>query len=212
MTLIESPKAGERFTTWTDWNGYLKVLDVLADRRVHVTYDRGSLEVFSPSKKHERSKKIIGALLECMMDELEIDYEGGGSTTFRRAALDRGLEPDECYWLDSAAEARSEDDDPESIPRPDLAVEVEVSRSALDRLGIYAALEVPEVWRWTPQEGGQLAVRVLRPDGAYQESSLSRLFPALSLSSFEEYVRRGLSAGQACATREFRVWVRESLI
>ena len=36
-----------------------------------------------------------------------------------------------------------------TIPNPDLAIEVDISPPKVDRPGIYAALKVMEVWRFT---------------------------------------------------------------
>jgi len=52
----------------------------------------------SPSNEHEQVKKYLGCFLEAIMVELAVDFQPGGSTTFRRRDLRRGLEPDECYW------------------------------------------------------------------------------------------------------------------
>jgi len=212
VSLIEAPTTENRFLTWTSWDGYLKFLGLLADRRIRITYDRGKLELMSPSPEHEVVKTIIGALLECLMEELEMRFRAGGSTTFRREALDRGMEPDECYWTTRLDELDVHEKDPERVIAPDLAVEVEVSRSALDRMGIHAALGVPEVWRWTPAEGGHVHVHQLSVGGVYEEHSTSRIFPMLPLDEFERHVRIGLEVDQSRAVRAFRAWVREHVI
>jgi hypothetical protein len=36
----------------------------------------------------------------------------------------------------------------EDYPNPDLAITIGISRSKIDRAGIYAALKVPELWRF----------------------------------------------------------------
>ena len=82
--------------TWTDWNGYLKILDVFCERRLRITYHRGTLEIASPSLIHEVRKSLVRQLLECLLSEREIDFRSGGATTFKRSDLEVGLEPDEC--------------------------------------------------------------------------------------------------------------------
>ncbi len=211
MSLRERDCADNHFVTWTDWQGYLKFLDAVGEGHVKVTYDRGKLELLSPSRRHEKTKTIIGALLECLMEELGVAGQGGGSTTFRRMALDRGLEPDECYWIRSMLAALEEDPDPERVPRPDLAVEVEISRSSIDRLAIYAALGVPEVWRWVAEGEGRLRVLLLTQPGVYETANASATFPTLPLDVFEQYVHLGLSRGQIPTVRQFRAWVKETL-
>jgi Uma2 family endonuclease len=206
MDLRQSPSPPNHFVTTTDWDGYLKVLDALDGRHVKITYDRGVLELMSPSTRHEKAKTMLGSLVECWMEESGQDGQGGGSTTFRRRALDRGLEPDECYWIRSVIT-----DGEDEVPAPDLAIEVEVTRSSLNRLGIYAALGVSEVWRWVAEGEGRLVVLLLTQPGVYEESSVSRLFPTLPLEKFADYVRLGLGTTQIHAVRQFRQWVRNHL-
>ena len=77
-----------------DWNFYQDILRRLGDRPVFVTYDRGSLELMSPSRRHESYGRIIGRMIEALTEELNIPIVSGGSATFRREDQDRGLEPD----------------------------------------------------------------------------------------------------------------------
>ncbi len=62
---------------------------------------------------------------------------------------------------------RSWSNDIAGYPNPDLAIEVDISRPAVDRAGIYAALRVPEVWRF---DGEQVVIERLTPDGTYTRS------------------------------------------
>lgn len=133
------------------WETYLVTSDGLGPRRIRVTYDRGEMERTPLSPRHENRKTLLARLVEALNEELAIDIAGFGSMTCRRQDLERGLEPDECWWIahESAVRGR-EDIDLAVDPPPDLVLEVEVSRGTLDRMGIYAALEVPEVWRHGP--------------------------------------------------------------
>ena len=88
---------GIRFET------YERLVEDLADRQVRLTYDRGVLEIMSPSHQHERTSRLIGCLIQALAEELAIDIELGGSTTWRRRDLEQGLEPDECYWIQNEA-------------------------------------------------------------------------------------------------------------
>jgi hypothetical protein len=79
-----------------------------------------------------------------------VGFVGGGSTTFRRRDLQRGLEPDQCYYTVNAHRMQGPRELDLSVdPPPDLALEVDFTSSSLDRMSIYAALGVAEVWRWT---------------------------------------------------------------
>ncbi|HEY3997311.1 MAG TPA: Uma2 family endonuclease [Candidatus Xenobia bacterium] len=205
MTVRASSLPGSAVVTHTDWEGYLKILDALDGSHLKITYDRGVLELLSPSNLHEKVKTIIGALVECLLEEFDRYGSGGGSTTFRREHLEKGLEPDECYFL-----APFEDDGDE-VPAPQLAIEVDVTSSSLDRMGIYATLGVGEVWRWETAGEGRLVVYLLTQPGVYQASAVSRVFPDVPMDVLPEYVRLGLKTHQIKAVQQFRAWVRQTL-
>src|SRR3954447_6601563 len=145
------------------WDLYEEMLEVVGERPIHMTYDWGRLKILMVSQPHEKVKTAIARLLEAYADAMEIEIEGLGSTTFRRKDLLRGLEPDECYYVAHAADVAGKNKlDLKVDPPPDLAIEVEVEISPPDvaRVPIYAALGVPEVWRYDEQ--GLTPMRRLR--------------------------------------------------
>ena len=90
----------DRFVFWAvDWAFYEGLLALIGDRRIRVTYDRGKLEVMSPSYHHESAGRILGRFVETLAEELDLPIKAGKSTTFRRQGLARGLEPDECFYI-----------------------------------------------------------------------------------------------------------------
>jgi Uma2 family endonuclease len=188
------------------WEKYEQMAAWFEGRHVRLTYDRGELEIMTVSHLHELDKHLLGRLLAALTEELNIDIHGAGSMTFKREDLDRGLEPDECYWIEHEMQMRSvRDYDPEQHPPPDLVLEVEVSRSALDRMGIYAALKVPEVWRWD----GECLTFWLLKRGKHVESPISRSFPLLAAHELVRFVRMCGTMSQTRLVLSFREWVRE---
>ena len=160
------------------WAEYVAFCDSLGERRVRVTYDRGEMEFMTVSALHQGIKRIIALLLGVIIEELDIKIVGYGNLTMRREDIERGLEPVDCYWLTHAEQMRGRREiDFRTDPPPDLVVEIEISRTALNRLGIYAALGVPEVWRCDNQ---RLRVCVRGDDPRYTEvpSSLRFSLPA----------------------------------
>ena len=124
--------------------------------------------------------------------------------------MERALEPDQCYYVQSEPAVHGRFDlDLEHDPPPDLAVEIEVTRSALDRMGIYAKLGIGEVWRF---DGEKLLVVVLNENGRYEPSDASRSFPMLPPEEFARFLRMR----RAPAIRKWFVpscaWVRENLL
>ena len=90
----------------------------------------------------------MGLLVVTLTQELNLPLHWG-LDDLRRKRHQKGLEPDDCFWIAHEAEVRGKTIiDLRTDPPPDLAIEVDISRSSLDRMGIYAKLRVPEVWRW----------------------------------------------------------------
>src|SRR5438094_1525262 len=126
------------------------------------------MEVMTPSFWHENRKKLLGRLVDILTEEMDIDVVSSGSMTCQREDLQRALEADESYWIEHAAQMRGREEvDLEVDPPPDLAVEIEISRSTMNRMAIYAALRVPEVWRWDAET---LSVHLLTARGTYRQS------------------------------------------
>lgn len=187
------------------WGLYEHLLDEIGDRPIRVTFDNGSLEIMAPLPLHERWKKYIARMIELLCVELDIEIDTLGSTTFRREDLAKGLEPDECYYVQHADQIRGKKVLDLTIdPPPDLAVEVEITRRSVPRQPIYAALGVPELWTFG---GRRLLVRQLGPDQAYHPTNSSTAFPFLPMDRFERFLLRMDNERQATVLREFRKWV-----
>jgi Uma2 family endonuclease len=162
---------------------------LLADRGeqcgVLLAYDRGTVELRVPSQEHEWVKTTLTQVVEAAAFARDLHYRSLGSTTFGRQDLARGFEPDACFYLDHAdAIAPDRLLDLTVDPPPDLVIEVDITRSSLDKLPIYAALGVPEVWRYTD---GEVVIRCLTDD-AYVESDTSRVLPGITASTVTRFV------------------------
>ncbi|OUL22941.1 hypothetical protein BV378_23840 [Nostoc sp. RF31YmG] len=150
-----------------------------------LTYDRGLLEIRIPLDPHETYKKLLGRLVEVLTEELEVEIRSLGSRTCDREDLARGLEPDQCYHIQNEqAVWDKEQIDLSKDPPPDLAIEVDISSSSINRLDIYVDLGVPEVWHYDEQ-----ALKMYRlENNQYQNCSHSIAFPFLTLSDIERFL------------------------
>src|SRR5258708_3824124 len=81
------------------WQEYVAFGDALPERHIRMTFDRGTLEIMTLSFQHEQLTYCLGRFLDVLTEEMNIAIVGGGSTTFRREDVERGLEPDRCYWF-----------------------------------------------------------------------------------------------------------------
>jgi Uma2 family endonuclease len=154
---------------------------LLADRGercgVLLVYDRGTVELRMPSQEHEWVKTTLTQVVDAIAFARDLHYRSLGSTTFSREDLARGFEPDACFYLDHAdAIVPDRPLDLTVDPPPDLVIEVDITRSSLDKLPIYAALGVPEVWRYTD---GEVEIHRLMAD-AYTVADTSRVLPGIS--------------------------------
>ncbi len=188
------------------WSTYEALLEDMGNRHIRLTYDNGDLEIMTSSARHERCKKLIGRMIDAMTEELDIPIRSGGSTTFKQELKNAGLEPDECYWVANEPAVRGLDElDLEVDPAPDIAVEIEISTSVLNRMGIYAALRVPEIWR---SDGKRILVEQLQDDGTYASLSQSPSFPWLPLDELSRFLVASATMGETAWIRSFRSWVR----
>lgn len=191
-----------------DWRTYTRFLHIFAERRGYrLTYDQGKLEIMSPLPEHEVNSDFLGCLARALSDELGLPIKGGGSTTLRRRRRQRGLEPDRCYWIANEPAVRGKLDlDLRIDPPPDLAIEVDVTSSSLDRMGIYAALGVPEVWR---VDNRTLTFHALGTNRKYTAISHSLSFPLVTPADLMRFSAMCAGQDENSVLRQFRTWVQQ---
>ena len=188
------------------WEQYVELRDSDELRNTRMTFDRGSLELMSPSKLHERAACLIGRCIDVWTEERRIEIQSCRSTTFRRYDLLRGLEADNCYYIEHEPAVRDRDEVDLAIdPPPDLAIEVDVTSRSIDRMPIYAALGVPELWRWYDD---RLLVLRLDAAGQYVEAPVSQALPGFPCDKLTELIKRRTTAGETSLIREFRTACR----
>jgi Uma2 family endonuclease len=207
MTPLAAPPAAPPAVLYDiDWRTYTRLLRVFASRRGYrLTYDRGTLEIMAPLWEHEAPASMLGSFIEALTEELRMPRRVGRCLTLRRRRKQRGLEPDNCYWIANAPHFQGRMHlDLRVDPPPDLAVEVDVTISSLDRMGIYAALGVPEVWRLSH---GALTFHELR-SRAYHVRPDSLSFPGLTPGDLMGFLTQLGQTDEAVLARRFREWVR----
>jgi Uma2 family endonuclease len=127
----------------------------------------------------------------------------------KRRLKKKGLEPDRCYWFQHEKEMRGKKRlDLKVDPPPELVLEIDVTRSVMKRMRIYAAIRVPEVWRF---KGKQLKAYLLQGDGTYKISDHSQVFPFLAMAELQQFLERAADTDQASLAREFMAWVDKEL-
>ncbi|NEO98258.1 MAG: Uma2 family endonuclease [Symploca sp. SIO2E9] len=200
---------GQRIVlTDVNWSKFEDILQELGEKRAkRVAYSQNQLEIIMPLPEHEFDKEIIGDLVKILLEELEVDRECYGSTTFKRKDMAVGIEPDNCFYIKNyrlmIGKRRL---DLTVDPPPDLAIEVDVTSKT--QLSAYEALGVPELWQFSK---GSLKINVLQA-GKYVESSLSPTFPDFPIiEGVDQFIQMSLTQGSSVALRAFRKWVRERI-
>ncbi|MEA5503672.1 Uma2 family endonuclease [Halotia wernerae UHCC 0503] len=189
------------------WQTYETLLVELSDRRLRMTYNRGNLEIMTPSPEHERFKKVAGRFVETIAEELDIPIEPLGSTTFKRPELS-GVEPDECFYIRNITLVRGKKRlDLTQDPAPDLMVEIDVTSSCHNRLQVYADLGVAEVWIYN---GESLVIKQLQND-TYITSQTSQFFVNLPIPEIARFLQQAPTMDYLELVKVFRNWVRNQL-
>ncbi|MBD1826332.1 Uma2 family endonuclease [Microcoleus vaginatus GB1-A2] len=191
------------------WSTFKALLaDVGDDRAWRIAYDGGVLEIRMPHLEHEVPKGLIESFIEATADELEIEVMKAGSLTLEREDLTRAVEPDTCFYIQNEASVRGKRDIslPEDLP-PDLAIESDYTNSSVNKDSIYAALGVPELWRYR-RESLQVYQLV---DGKYEMCDRSLAFPFLPVAEIPGFIEQSRTVGQRAAVRLFRQRIREIL-
>jgi Uma2 family endonuclease len=191
------------------WQTFEQLLKELGDKRAtRLAYNEGLLEIMSPLGPHENSNRFIESLIGAIADELNLNLKRFGSLTLKRVKKLKGAEPDSCYYIQNEPLVRSKQEiDLDNDPPPDLALEIDITSGSLDKRPIYAAVGVPELWRYN---GNKLEVFVLQPSSQdYQQVNQSPTFPWMSLDVIPKFIRQSLVDGETATLRAFRAWVRE---
>ncbi len=206
---MSSVESGRVVLRGISWQTYEQLAAETSHQPVRLTYDRGVLELMSPSPAHEWFKKLIDEIITAILYGLRISFQPGGESRWRREAVMRGLEADECYYLSPAklaivgGRAPDQPDD----PVPDLAVEIDLERPTTDRQAIYASLGVPEVWRF---DGQTLRIDRIGPDGVHLPDDSSGFLPVRA----EEVVRwigKARGTDRLLWKDQLEAWVRDEL-
>lgn len=190
------------------WSTFKALLaDVGDDRAWRIAYDEGVLEIRMPLEEHEEPKRLIESFVEAIVDELEIELRSLGSLTLEREDLTRAVEPESCFYIQNESLVRGRNINLPNDPPPDLAIESDYTNSSVNKFTIYAALGVPEIWRYR-RESLQVYQLV---EGKYEKCDRSLAFPFLPVAEIPSFIDQSRTVGQRGAVRLFRQRIKEVL-
>lgn len=190
------------------WGTDERLLAERGENRVpRFTFDRGVLEIMSPlSADHEESSDNISFLVRIIAREIRLNIRSFRSMILRREDVQGGLEPDNCFYVQTAPLIRGRRNlDMGTDPPPDLVVEVDVTNPAVRKLSIYARLGVPEVWRY---DGREVEIHLLA-EGGYARSAESRALPGVTDAALTQWITRSRTTDSIEWEDQVRQWARE---
>ena len=207
ITTLETPTESLKLSGIT-WETYTHLLDDLSKQhRLRLTYNRGNLEIMSPSPEHEHYKEVLGRFVETLAEELDIRIEPFGSTTFKRLGFS-GAEPDKCFYVTNIDLVKNKKRfEINQQPAPDLVVEIDITSSNKDRLAVYQDLGVPEIWLY---DGKSFQIMQLN-HGEYQAFEESSIFPNLPLLEIGNFLKQVGEIDYLDLIKTFRLWVRKQI-
>jgi Uma2 family endonuclease len=207
MEKIKSPAEHKVILHNVSWETYARLLAESADSSApRFTYDRGELEIMSPSPEHERVNRRLAQLVLALTEEMGVEVEDLGSTTFRREDLERGFEMDSCSYIENVGLIYGKDRVDLSVdPPPDLVIEVDIAIPSISKLPIYARMGVREVWRY---DGERLTM--WRLEGSrYTEIAESLALPTLTDAVASDFVERSKTMKRMAWLMAVREWARK---
>jgi Uma2 family endonuclease len=187
------------------WDDYVAMADAIPDGApVRTAYDGGRLEIMTTSPEHDKFSRFLHDLVRGLSLPRGIDVVAGGSSTFRSELLQRGVEPDECYWIANAAAAIGlKRWNAETDPPPDLAIEIDITSDSINRRPIYASLGIAEMWRF---DGQTLQSFGLNEDGEYVPTEKSLAFSFLNVADLLPFLAQLGTRSDTAILREFHDW------
>jgi Uma2 family endonuclease len=206
--MVTAARRGDRVLLHSiSWEQFERLLEDLGSPRLaRVAYDNGTLEIMTPLPEHEGFKEVLGDAVKDIADELDLEYESFGSTTWRKRIQMAGVEPDNCFYIQNELRVRGRFDLDlnQGDPPPDLVLEIDITSKSLDRFPIYARLGVPELWCY---DSGAIKIYQLQ-DGQYVETQTSLAFPTLPIRELPQLIETHRAAGRRSIRRAVRQWVR----
>ncbi|ELS00682.1 hypothetical protein Xen7305DRAFT_00003830 [Xenococcus sp. PCC 7305] len=207
--LITTSRADRVILQNINWQQFEDLLLDLGSRSgTRLAYDQGTLEIMNPLPEHEYYKEVIGDVVKDLAEELELDYESLGSTTWKLKTQLAGVEPDNCFYFQNETLVRGQlNFDLDRDPPPDLVLEIDLTSKSLPRFPIYARLKVMEIWCY---ESGTLTIYLLK-NGEYLKAKKSLIFPHLPIQQIPNLIEKSRTSGRRAIRQAVRHWVRENV-
>lgn len=188
------------------WHDYEELLDAVGEASsLRICYDEGTLQIMTLSQRHEKYSTLIERMVDRLSSFLRVKVLFYGFATMRKRQKQKGVEPDACFYVQNAPLVGTKDEIDFNIdPPPDVVVEIDLHHDSISKFPIYAALGVPEFWRY---DGNVLTIYLLRK-GQYQPSEVSESLTLLTGAVLTEFLARTSKEDQYDILSAFEEWLK----
>ena len=191
------------------WATFKAILADLGEHRaMRLAYNQGTLTLKMPSKLHEIINRLLARIVKTLTEELNLEVVDVGSTTLEREDLDKAAEPDTGFYIQNAGQLAGLDPViPDRLP-PDLVIEVDITSPSTQRLEIYKAIAIAEVWCYTKQRG--VTIYQWR-SGEYAEVQASVAFPQVTTDQLNRFLQQRQTQSENQVIRAVRSWIQSQV-
>lgn len=187
---------------WEDYETLLRAVGEAPGLRI--SFDKGTLQIMTLSSEHENYTRFLEKLVDRLSARLRIRILSFGSMTMKRKDRDRGTEPDACFYVQAASRLGAKRHvDVTTDPPPDIAVEIDVHQDSSSKLPLYAALAIPEIWRY---DGSALTIHRLE-GGEYVAVPSSAALPMVDASTLTRFLNLLSEQDQYDVLLSFEEWL-----
>jgi Uma2 family endonuclease len=189
-----------------DWKTYEDTIkEFNGKQNPRFYYEKENLLITSNSSEHEDIKDTLVYLIYIFTEEFRINARSLGSSTYQREDIERGFEPDSCFYFENEPLIRGVKRLDMSIhPAPDLIIEVDITSLSTNRQSIFAAFGVPEIWRF---DGEKMQILQLKKD-KYSEIINSLFLPKVTAKILTDFLNKSQTLSRLEWINEVRTWAK----
>jgi Uma2 family endonuclease len=188
------------------WQTYEDLLEAVGEAPpLRISYNEGVMHVMTISYEHEFFAECLSRLVDRVSIVNRIKIIFFGRATMKKQEKMKGAEPDASFYVKSSTALGNKFRLDLAIdPPPDIVVETDIFHDSQSKYPIYAALGVPEIWRF---DGKRLTIHRLKND-RYEDSAVSAELPMLSADHLTQFLANAQEDDQDEALRAFEDWLR----
>lgn len=191
----------------TTWNDYETLINAVGEAsHLRISYTRGNLKVMTLSSLHENYSALVQTLITHLSFRKKIKVLCYKSTTMKVTKELRGVEPDGCFYVQSADKLPNKlRIDFSQDPMPNIILEIDIYHDSKSKFEIYSAFGVKEIWRY---DGKNFEIYELKKNGEYKEIKQSKSLPILTAKVLNNLLNQSNEKDQYEILLDFEEWLK----